>query len=92
MCLAVPMELVQIDDDGQFGQVELEGVSYKVNLTLIDEPVTGDYLLVHAGTAIEKLDLEEAEERLRLFAEIARISAGSLSENSIESEILGLQV
>lgn len=78
MCLAVPMELVQIEADGQFGRVELEGVSYKVNLTLIDEPAIGDYLLVHAGTAIEKLDLEEAEERLRLFAEIASISAGEM--------------
>lgn len=74
MCLAVPMKLIEIDDE-QSGIAELEGVRYQVNTSLVEEPIVGDYLIVHAGFAIEKLDEEEANNRIRLFEELAAVQA-----------------
>ena len=68
MCLAVPMRLVKIE--GRLGSVELEGLSRTVGLDLIENPQVGDYLIVHAGYAIEKLDQEEAEKTLALIRQI----------------------
>lgn len=70
MCLAVPMRLVFVRDEF-LGTAELDGVSYDVNLSLVDEPVVGDFLIVHAGFAIEKLDQDEADARLALFSQMA---------------------
>lgn len=71
MCLAVPMKLVELDDAGG-GVADLDGTRYDVDLTLIEEPRLGDFLIVHAGYAIERLDREEAEARLELFDEWGR--------------------
>lgn len=70
MCLAVPMAVVAVDDDGG-GVVELEGVRRDVRLDLIEEPRVGDVVIVHAGYAIERLDAAEAEARMALFRELA---------------------
>ena len=69
MCLAVPMRLVEIKSQ-DLGAAELEGVRYDVNLSLIEEPLLGDYLIVHAGFAIEKLEPDDARETLALFSEL----------------------
>jgi hydrogenase expression/formation protein HypC len=76
MCLAVPMRLIEIAASDT-AVAELEGVKYPVNVSLIENPQIGDYLIVHAGFAIEKLNQEEANERLALFDEIARSVASS---------------
>jgi len=68
MCLAVPMKLVEIDDLKN-GKAEVGGVSYSVNLKLIPDAKIGDYIIIHAGFAIEKLDEEEAHKTLELFSE-----------------------
>ena len=68
MCLAVPMKVVQIN--GEFGIAELGGLRRKVNLQLLPQIKVGDYIIVHAGFGIEKLDTEEAEETLRIINEI----------------------
>lgn len=70
MCLAIPMKLIDVSDDAN-GKAESEGVEYKVDLSLIEEPTLGDYLIVHAGYAIEKLDQDEAELRLKMFKELS---------------------
>jgi hydrogenase expression/formation protein HypC len=70
MCLAVPMQLVEITTP-ETGTAELSGARYTVNLSLVDDAKVGEYLIVHAGFAIEKLDEEEASARLALFAEMA---------------------
>lgn len=70
MCLAVPMKLLDIARNG-LGVAELDGVTHSVDLSLIDQPAAGDYVIVHAGFAIEKLDTEEAEARIDLFGELA---------------------
>jgi len=72
MCLGVPMEVVEVNATGQAGVVELEGTRYQVNLSLIEEARLGDYVIVHAGYAIERLDQQEADARLGLFEQMAR--------------------
>ncbi|MBM4144304.1 MAG: HypC/HybG/HupF family hydrogenase formation chaperone [Lentisphaerae bacterium] len=70
MCLAIPMRIDEIRADGT-GVADLDGVAREVALSLIADPRVGDYVIVHAGYAIEKLDRQEADERLALFREIA---------------------
>jgi len=65
MCLAVPMKVVEIA--GDTARVEQEGVSRKVRIDLLAGVEPGDYVLVHAGIAIERIRPEEAEETLRLM-------------------------
>jgi hydrogenase expression/formation protein HypC len=74
MCLAVPMKIVKLT--GTDAVVELGGVQRPVNLTLISdsEIKTGDYVIVHAGFAIQKLDNADAEERLKLLQEMLELS------------------
>lgn len=69
MCLAVPMKLEMIQ--GNTGVVELDGVRLEVGLDLLENPQIGDYLIVHAGYAIQKLDVEEARKTLALFRDAA---------------------
>ncbi|MBF0273159.1 MAG: HypC/HybG/HupF family hydrogenase formation chaperone [Magnetococcales bacterium] len=72
MCLAVPMQLVAMGAD-ETGTVELDGIQHTIGLMLIEEPKIGEYLLIHAGYAIERLDCAEAEARLALFRTLAAI-------------------
>ena len=74
MCLAVPMKIVKILEDGK-ALVKQDDLETEVDLTLIQDPNVGDYVIIHAGYAIDLLDLEEAEERLKLFQ--AMENAGS---------------
>ena len=69
MCLAVPMQVAQIDADG-LGVADLEGARREVDLSLIGPVQVGDYVIIHAGYAIEKLDETEAVERIALFREL----------------------
>ena len=70
MCLAIPMELVE---RGEYdGEVELYGVRRKVSLMLLPEAEVGEFLLIHAGYAIGKLDAQEAQETIALLEELAR--------------------
>jgi len=81
MCLAVPMKVVEIR--GDMGVAELGGVRREVGLMLLDEVQVGDYVLVHAGFAIEKVDPEEAERTLKMLSEISGLrSELDNSENS----------
>ena len=70
MCLAVPMKLIQFE--GVNGVVESDGVIIDVNIMLIEEPKIGDYLIIHAGFAIQHLDEKEAQETLDLFREMEK--------------------
>ena len=70
MCLAVPVRVAELLPDGN-AVVEVGGVHTLVSLALIDGAAVGDYVIVHAGFAINRLDVAEAEKSLALFAEIA---------------------
>ncbi|MEM3464497.1 MAG: HypC/HybG/HupF family hydrogenase formation chaperone [Candidatus Bathyarchaeia archaeon] len=73
MCLAIPAKVISLKDDK--AQVDFgEGVLREVNVTLVDAKV-GDYVLVHAGYAIQVLSEEEAHETLKLWSEILEASA-----------------
>ena len=68
MCLAVPMEVKSIE--GDVAQVEIGGVSRQIRLDLIeDKPQLGEFVIVHAGFAIRRLDREDALETIKLFQE-----------------------
>lgn len=68
MCLAVPMEVTAIND--KVADVTIGGVTRQVRLELIDAaPAIGDYVIVHAGFAIRRLDREDALETIKLFQE-----------------------
>ncbi len=67
MCLSVPGEIVEIK--GSTAKVNISGNKVDANIQLITEPQIGDYVLVHAGFAIEKISEEEAKETLELFKE-----------------------
>jgi len=69
MCLAIPAKVIAIEDN--MAVVELGGVTRRASLMLVPETRVGDYVLLHAGFAIQRLDEEEAQETLRLFAEMA---------------------
>ena len=69
MCLAIPARIEQLLDSDN-AVVDFGGVRRTVSLALIDDAVVGDYVIVHVGFALQKLDVEEAERTLRLFAEM----------------------
>jgi hydrogenase expression/formation protein HypC len=72
MCLAVPAEVLELREN-DMALTELGGVRKDVSLMLVDDVEAGDYVLVHAGFAIEKIDKVEAEKTLELFEEIAKL-------------------
>lgn len=69
MCIAVPAEIKKIN--GDIALVSYGGVALEVNISLIEEPEIGDYVLIHAGCAIEKICNEEAIKTLEIFRELA---------------------
>ena len=69
MCLGVPMKIVSKDGDTVIAEVD--GVQKEANVMLLGEEVTvGDYIIVHAGFAISRLDEEYAEETIRMMREV----------------------
>jgi hydrogenase expression/formation protein HypC len=69
MCLGIPAQVMEFAES--VAVVEVGGVRREVSVELLDEVATGDWVIIHAGFAIQKLDPEEAEKTLQLFREIA---------------------
>ena len=67
MCLAIPAKVISVD--GVSALVAIEDVEYTASLLLLDNVMPGDYIMLHAGFAIEKVDAEEALETMRLLNE-----------------------
>lgn len=72
MCLAIPARVVEMPD-ADTAIVDLGGVRKDVSLALIEGVAVGDYVIVHVGFALNKLDPEEAEKTLALFAEMGNL-------------------
>jgi hydrogenase expression/formation protein HypC len=70
MCLGIPAKVVQIDD-AEVGKVDYLGTKVKTNFSLLEDVKLGDWVIVHAGFAISKLDEKEAQETLELLREFA---------------------
>lgn len=68
MCLAIPARVVEINDNDQ-AIVDLGGVRKDISLALVEDVQVGDYVIVHVGYALTRLDPEEAEKTLALMAE-----------------------
>lgn len=69
MCLAIPAQIVELRD-GDNALVDLAGVKKEISLALVEGVAVGDYVIVHVGYALNKLDPEEAAKTLKLFAEM----------------------
>lgn len=67
MCLAIPAQIVELLD-GEQALVDMGGVRKAISLALVDGIAVGDYVIVHVGYALNRLDLEEAQKTLELFA------------------------
>ena len=72
MCLAIPGQITQVDDTQfmRMGKVDFGGVVRDVCLAYLPEAQVGDYVIVHTGFAISRLDEADAQETLRLLAEM----------------------
>ncbi len=68
MCLAIPSKIIEIKENGT-ATVDVEGARRIISLMLIDDPQIGDYVIVHAGFAIHKIDETAAMESLQLLRE-----------------------
>ncbi len=68
MCLAMPMKINEID--GPLARCEVGGLSQNIRIDFITDPKPGDYVMVHAGFAIEKMSEKEALENIELLEEI----------------------
>ena len=72
MCLALPVRVVEIGTGpaGDWAVVDLGGVKKEVSLALLDDVKVGDYVILHVGYALSKLDPDEAARTLALFSEM----------------------
>ncbi|HYD70620.1 HypC/HybG/HupF family hydrogenase formation chaperone [Azospirillum sp.] len=75
MCLAVPARVVELLDDDR-ATVNLGGVKTTISLALVEDVAIDDYVIVHVGYAINKLDPAEAERTLALLAEAGMTQSG----------------
>lgn len=78
MCLSIPAEVLEID--GQRATVSVGGARYTAGLHLVEDVGIGDYILLHSGYAIQKIDADEASETLALLRE----AAAKVAESEIE--------
>ena len=68
MCLAIPMKILKIEGDR--ANVSSGGIQRTIGISFLKNPRIGDYVIVHAGFAIEKLDTKMAEETLKILEEL----------------------
>jgi hydrogenase expression/formation protein HypC len=68
VCLAIPGQLIEfVDEDNRLAKVDVAGVVRTVNVGLLDDPATGDWVLIHVGFALSKVDEDEAQATLGLL-------------------------
>lgn len=72
MCLSIPGKIVSISSE--MAKVSVGGSLIDVNIQLIENPAVDDYVLVHSGFAIQKIDEQEAKETLQMFKELDEIN------------------
>ena len=95
MCLSIPSKITKIDKQTNIATVDTMGVTREASLDLIDKDVTiGDYVLIHIGFAMNKIDEEDAMESLKVYREIVaqieeedRLAAILDSENCPNKEL-----
>lgn len=86
MCLGIPLRILTVESPER-GLVDLAGAAQPVDLSLIENPRPGDYVIVHAGFAIERLDTAEADARIAMFralADTAPTDSDAIEQRKIE--------
>lgn len=76
MCLAIPAQVTELLDDGM-ARIDMDGVSKAISIALVDNVGVGDFVVVHVGYALSKIDAEEAERTLALLREVAAMETPS---------------
>ena len=79
MCLAIPVRVVELRDEAT-AIVDLGGIRKEISLALVDGVEVGDYVILHVGYALSKLDPDEAAKTLALFAELN--ASGTVGETA----------
>ncbi len=74
MCLAIPSKIVKIENN--IGTIDVDGVKRKTSLLLLEDAKVGDYVIVHAGFAIHKIDEQVAMESLKILRETLSLVGG----------------
>jgi hydrogenase expression/formation protein HypC len=72
MCLAIPCKIIKIE--GDMALIDADGVKGEASLLLIEDPKVGEYVIVHAGFAIQKMNEKEAIESLKVLHEMAELA------------------
>ena len=73
MCLAIPGKIIEIvDADNHIARVDVSGVKRNINIGMLDDTQVGDYVLIHVGFAMSKIDQQRAEETLQILHEIGQ--------------------
>lgn len=77
MCLAIPGKIKEIYEEGglRMCKVDISGVVQSACIETIEDAQIGDYVIVHAGFALNKLSVEEAEQTLEIFRQLAQFDA-----------------
>ncbi len=71
MCLGIPAKILEVNVDGS-ALVDYMGVRWRVGTSLVEHVAPGDYVMVHAGEAIERVDLATGKEVLRMWEDILK--------------------
>jgi hydrogenase expression/formation protein HypC len=72
MCIAIPSKIISIKNNA--ATIDMDGVQREVSLLLLEDPRVGDYVLVHAGYAIQKMDEATARESLKILKEMTDLA------------------
>ena len=73
MCLAIPAKIIEIND--LMATIDMEGTQREASLLLLEDAKIGEYVIVHAGFAIHKIDEEEAMASLKVLRELAAMGS-----------------
>ena len=76
MCLAIPAKIIEIENE--MGTIDMDGTQREISLLLLEDAKIGDYVFVHAGFAIHKIDETEAMESLKVLREMATLEDGEI--------------
>jgi hydrogenase expression/formation protein HypC len=82
MCLAIPCQVVELLPD-DMAMIDVSGMRKEISLALVDGVVVGDYVIVHVGFALSRLDPEEADKSLELFAELGEAAKLALANTPV---------
>lgn len=74
MCIAVPCKIIKfIDEENKIALGDFMGIKREINVQLIEDPKPDEYVIVHVGYAIQKIDVEDALERIQAFNELGQL-------------------